>query len=297
MMKYPEWQMLEVPNSPTSKVGFTLIELSIVLVIIGLIAGGVLVGKDLMVASAIRSQITQIESFRQATYTFKNKYNCLPGDCFNAEQFGFVTRHRTIGRGDGNGQLFAGANGWQTGWGQGAGEVMLYWRDLSEAGLIAESFSIALSANGIINSVTKTSTPSLYDYYPVAKVSSNNFVYVWSGGINSNTAHNGKNYFGVSMLTTIYNQYNVNGSRNTTVNAAYNIDTKIDDGLPHTGKVTAMFLNGQPTWSGASGTAATAASSATCYDNGNVNGAAQRYSTSQNNGSGANCGLAFEAGF
>jgi prepilin-type N-terminal cleavage/methylation domain-containing protein len=43
--------------------GFTLIELSIVLVIIGLIVGVILVGPDLIEAATIRSQISQIDKY------------------------------------------------------------------------------------------------------------------------------------------------------------------------------------------------------------------------------------------
>ena len=60
--------------------GFTLIELSIVLVIIGLIVGGVLVGQDLIRAAYIRAQISQIEKFNTAVNTFYGKYQALPGD-------------------------------------------------------------------------------------------------------------------------------------------------------------------------------------------------------------------------
>jgi prepilin-type N-terminal cleavage/methylation domain-containing protein len=41
--------------------GFTLIEISIVLVIIGLIVGGVLVGHDLIRAAGVRATISQVE--------------------------------------------------------------------------------------------------------------------------------------------------------------------------------------------------------------------------------------------
>ena len=45
------------------KNGFTLVELALVLVIIGLVIGGVLVGQDLVKSSQIRAQVSQLESF------------------------------------------------------------------------------------------------------------------------------------------------------------------------------------------------------------------------------------------
>ena len=72
--------------------GFTLIELSIVLVIIGLIVGGVLVGQNLIAAATVRAQITQIEKYNQAVNTFYGKYQALPGDMnvATASQYGFT---------------------------------------------------------------------------------------------------------------------------------------------------------------------------------------------------------------
>src|SRR5271156_1365895 len=87
--------------------GFTLIELSIVLVIIGLIVGGVLVGRDLIASAQVRSQITQIEKYNTATNTFRAKYGYLPGDIPDPLAFnsGFQHRGSYAGEGDGNGVI------------------------------------------------------------------------------------------------------------------------------------------------------------------------------------------------
>src|SRR3984885_3925644 len=76
---------------------FTLIELSIVLVIIGLIVGGVLVGQDLIKAAEIRATVSQIEKYNTAANTFQTKYNALPGDvpAAQAASFGMVARYGT----------------------------------------------------------------------------------------------------------------------------------------------------------------------------------------------------------
>src|ERR1700722_13172793 len=105
--------------------GFTLIELSIVLVIIGLIVGGVLVGQDLIKAAEVRAQISQIESYNTAVNTFRGKYSKIPGDMNvpPAEQFGFTDNGcaGTAGQRDGNG-LIDGEDG-AGGLKQGGGET------------------------------------------------------------------------------------------------------------------------------------------------------------------------------
>ena len=71
------------------RMGFTLIELSIVLVIICLIIGGILVGRDLIEASKIRATVSQYEKFGSAVNAFRLKYNGIPGDLLDADAFGF----------------------------------------------------------------------------------------------------------------------------------------------------------------------------------------------------------------
>jgi prepilin-type N-terminal cleavage/methylation domain-containing protein len=74
-----------------SKTGFTLVELSIVLVIIGLISASVLIGRELIFAAQIRAQVRQIEELNTIVNTFKLKYKCLPGDCGHAIALGWGT--------------------------------------------------------------------------------------------------------------------------------------------------------------------------------------------------------------
>ena len=68
-------------KSARDRVGFTLIELSVVLLIIGLIAGSILVGRDLIKIAQIRKAISQEEEMQTAMGAFKLKYGQLPGDC------------------------------------------------------------------------------------------------------------------------------------------------------------------------------------------------------------------------
>lgn len=60
--------------------GFTLVELSIVLVIIGLLVGGILVGQSLIDAAKLNSLVRQFQQYDAAANSFKSKYKFLPGD-------------------------------------------------------------------------------------------------------------------------------------------------------------------------------------------------------------------------
>ena len=65
---------------PTRQTGFTLIELAIVLVVIGLLLGGVLKGQELIESARARNLISQLDSIKAAYYTFQDKYRAVPGD-------------------------------------------------------------------------------------------------------------------------------------------------------------------------------------------------------------------------
>lgn len=89
--------------------GFSLVELSIVLVILGLLVGGILGGQSLIKAAQLRKYTVDYSQYETAINAFKVKYDCLPGDCSNANYlFGGTTcSARTVspntcnGNGDG----------------------------------------------------------------------------------------------------------------------------------------------------------------------------------------------------
>jgi prepilin-type N-terminal cleavage/methylation domain-containing protein len=85
--------------------GFTLIEMSIVLVIIGLIVGGILKGQELIESSRQKNAISQVDRVRAAVTTFVDRYKAFPGD------YGQAQANVLAGIGDGNDNGFLGAAG------------------------------------------------------------------------------------------------------------------------------------------------------------------------------------------
>lgn len=60
--------------------GFTLIEIAIVLVIIGLLLGGVLKGQELINSSKVKNIATDFKNIPVFIYGYQDKYKALPGD-------------------------------------------------------------------------------------------------------------------------------------------------------------------------------------------------------------------------
>lgn len=214
---------------PSSNSAFTLIEISIVLVVIGLLVGGILVGRDMINAAEIRSQISQIQKYNSAVNTFRIKYGGLPGDLRTdlAAAYGFTPRAGTMGRGDGNGlieDLLAAET-------FGPEEAM-FWNDMSVAGLIDGSLQGTLNQDtgGLIT----VSPIQISTTFPAAAIGRSNYVTV--SAIPSPRNGSGFNYWMVAQIYEIGSGSYLNGSIMTPMEA-YNIDIKMDDGMPNTGLV------------------------------------------------------------
>ena len=196
-------------------------------------------------------QIAQIESFQAAVYHFETKYSALPGDISGrlATRYGFAHRGQYRGEGDGNGIIEgveADAPGGSNGVVQLSGETAMFWSDLTYANganlnLVEGSFNSA-SAD------SSTRCPTIQACLPAAKIGKGNYVSVFSGGGHCEyytTCGDGKNYYSISVATGIMNRNNVSTTFNIPVIVAYDIDRKIDDGLPQSGSVTALFVKGR----------------------------------------------------
>ncbi len=82
--------------------GFTLIEMSIVLVIIGLIVGGILKGQEIVENSRQKNVLQEVERIRAAVNTFTDRYKALPGD-YQFATTRISTAFTAISNGDGDG--------------------------------------------------------------------------------------------------------------------------------------------------------------------------------------------------
>ena len=220
----------------TKTSGFTLVELAIVLVIIGLIIGGVLVGQDLIKAATIRSTVSDFEKFNAGATTFRGKYNGLPGDLtaaraveFTLSASGDLNATGAPGLRDGNGIIEGGSSGSTA----VSGETALFWQDLGKSGLIAGTYPGIGTAVGPAVAITAATVGT---FMPHAKLRDTASYYVYSNA--------GRNFYYLGAITTPITTGAVTSTPAVTPLEAQGIDEKIDDGFPTTGVVISMAAGG-----------------------------------------------------
>ena len=117
-------------NARGKNAGFTLVEIAIVLVIIGLLLGGVLKGQAMVENTKYKNFKQQIDSYRAAAYSFQDRYRALPGDFAQASVKLTAPAGVTIQNGNGNGSVAGGYCGTAN------EEACIVWQHLILAGLI-----------------------------------------------------------------------------------------------------------------------------------------------------------------
>jgi len=226
-------------NIKRSQKGFTLVELAIVLVIIGLIVSGVLVGQDLIKAAELRATTKQLQDFQVGVNTFIGKYSKIPGD-IDGSKYGLGgTSDGTAGKGDENGLITE--SGSATAITDLDGEITDFWAHLTASG------------KELIQGVYDGDDGStIGEDIPAMRFGSRGWgVYGVSGA----------NYFITGVIAS-----NTYSTADTFVPIdAFNIDSKIDDGVPSSGNVQVVDgqTAGTPNLQDLSGGTATFATGAT----------------------------------
>jgi prepilin-type N-terminal cleavage/methylation domain-containing protein len=193
-----------------TKHGFTLVELSIVLVIIGLIVGGVVGGQSLIHSKKISSIISDVNKIKTALNTFELQYDCKPGDMIDAHDYWGTDCNAAEGTCNGDGDNLIETNG---------NEHLMSWRHLSLAEVIPGNYtgvgSVAIYGENVYKGPFDNTGYGLRDN-------------TWStnGQENHQWLFYGASYGATSMADA-----------SLAPTDAFAIDKKIDDGKRNTGKI------------------------------------------------------------
>lgn len=217
------------PMHSVRNYAFSLVELSIVLVILGLLVGGVLSGQALIHAAELRAVTTESNKYTSAMHGFRDKYFARAGDMPNAFAFWGATcgtDATTIstgcnGNGDGIVDTMAGGGGL-------LGENIKAWEHLARAGLIEGSYNGVNVAGEFTatNIPASKSSPAYWDMNSFAHVSDIGMYQCPSGSV---CLILGDIFFpGLPELDTLHRM---------ALEDLWNIDKKSDDGHAATGNI------------------------------------------------------------
>lgn len=228
-----------------SRHGFSLVELSVVLVVIGLMVGGILGGRSLIKAAELREVIHEAETYQAALNTFVVRYEQYPGDMIDAQSFWGVA-HATAstcraldkltvnGTCNGDGDQEIGGTGTAK-----YSEHYLFWHHLQYAGLIEGEYSGTWD-----NTCGAFPGSCLYAHTPGLNCpdSGKGSHIGWAIYFKDEATDIGGNWFlGDYGHIFTYGAIHTYGAAPNlpalTVGEVYSLDMKMDDGLPARGRL------------------------------------------------------------
>lgn len=223
----------------SSKHGFTLVELSIVLVVIGLIVGGILAGSDLIKAAELRSVISDAEKYRTAIYAFRTKYRALPGDMRNATKYwGAANSDPAICKA-------TASNGKETCDGDGNRmistifdtttyyEWFRFWQHLANAELIGGAYTGVAGSGGLADA-------NIGQNVPAGKIDGSGWTPRYLGYYGGDSVWFAASYQNFLVFGSEAPNWSTN-DKILTPAETFSIDQKIDDGKPGKGGIIAVL--------------------------------------------------------
>lgn len=222
-----------------NRAAFSLVELSIVLVILGLLVGGILAGQSLIRAAELRTVSTDAQRHLTNLMAFRGKYRALPGDMPYAVRFWGAADGGLNDGVDGTcAALTAASTNQNTCNGNGDGllgvsashELFRAWQHMANAGLVEGTYTGVAGTGGAQHAVIGENVPRAN--YPRAGFS---FLHVDPQDGVAGTRYAG-NYGNTLHFGGQHGSTTVQGSVLAATDA-WNVDVKMDDGRPGTGKV------------------------------------------------------------
>jgi prepilin-type N-terminal cleavage/methylation domain-containing protein len=186
--------------------GFTLVEIAIVMVIIGLLLGGVLKGQEIITNAKARNIENEFNGVTAAIYSYQDRYRAYPGDDRKANRWTDVSDTQ---KGDGDGRIEGDFKEPTS----TTAESRLLWQHLRNARLIAGATNDVTQPNNTFGGITGVSM-----------------------AINPTTENPGA---GVTIPWLYI------GFTNIPQNIALIIEARLDDGVPKDGTVQAQLLTGE----------------------------------------------------